>query len=405
MSWATPEQRKIQTEAVKTAEKYDITANHNAYEVAFPYAPQNSPYRAGEDLAGLQNYNFFHAGPEAKQKVIDDLNAQITPWPAYVPTLDEMGMGPKDDWGYVAPAADEADDVSGTTELDARLADELRKIGDKVSSAKPDKNLSAYKQMATNQHPTVMNDAGTTSNRSATNDAIADNSQGPLQLSQAHQQQTSPSSPTQAQPILQHNPPVPSQTGPTPQASGNKQSSPSPRKVLFDTDTEKTLWEIRESESEKKYDIGTELGPKGAYQMRDPALKNAGMTDANGNWKGKYGVYSLKDFLNKPHAQDRAVMDFFRSLKRQLNTKVAKDSIGKSVQGIGGTFVISLDSLLIAAHRQGARKVKEYLLRLQKNGWKSDIDKMLPSEAKLQVEYKRIETKLRKLAKHKINIP
>ncbi len=75
MDTATPEQRKIQTEAVKTAEKYDITANHNAYEVAFPYAPQNSPYRAGEGLAGLQNYNFFHAGPEAKQKVIDDLNA------------------------------------------------------------------------------------------------------------------------------------------------------------------------------------------------------------------------------------------------------------------------------------------------------------------------------------------
>ncbi len=299
-------------------------------------------------------------------------------------------MGPKDDWGYVAPAEDEADDVSGTIELDARLADELRKIGDKVSSAKPDKNLSAYKQMATNQHPMVMNDAGATSNRSATNDAIADNSQGPLQLSQAHQQQTSPSSPTQAQPILQHNPPVPSQTGPTPQASGNKQSSPRPRLVLFDTDTEQTLWEIRESESEKKYDIGTEFGPKGAYQMRDPALKDAGMMDANGNWKGKYGVYSLKDFLNKPYAQDRAVMDFFRALNRQLNTKVAKDSIGKSVQGIGGTFVISLDSLLIAAHRQGARKVKEYLLRLQKNGWKSDIDKMLPSEAKLQVEYKRI---------------
>ncbi|MFP6774578.1 MAG: hypothetical protein VCE74_19950, partial [Alphaproteobacteria bacterium] len=81
------------------------------------YAPQNSPYRAGKDLGGLQDYKFFQAGPEAKQKVIDDLNAQITPWPAYVLTLDETGMGPKDDWGYVAPPDDVGDgeDVAGSS--------------------------------------------------------------------------------------------------------------------------------------------------------------------------------------------------------------------------------------------------------------------------------------------------
>ncbi|MFP6774579.1 MAG: hypothetical protein VCE74_19955 [Alphaproteobacteria bacterium] len=45
------------------------------------------------------------------------------------------------------------------------MAAELRKIGDKVSSAKADKNLSSYQQVATNQHPTVLNDGTTASGK------------------------------------------------------------------------------------------------------------------------------------------------------------------------------------------------------------------------------------------------
>ena len=82
MDNASLDQRKAQTAAVKKSEQYDVMGNHYGYLDAFPYDPQNPPYKEGEGLIGLEDYNFFGAGPNAKQKVIDDLNARITPWPS-----------------------------------------------------------------------------------------------------------------------------------------------------------------------------------------------------------------------------------------------------------------------------------------------------------------------------------
>jgi hypothetical protein len=73
-----------------------------------------------------------------------------------------------------------------------------------------------------------------------------------------------------------------------------------------------------------------------------------------------------------------------------------------TVHGVSGTFVITQDSLIAAGHRRGAGAVKAYLERLEKNGWKSHIKGMAPSDLrKIQSE---IETRLRSFANHKIHI-
>ncbi len=53
-------------------------------------------------------------------------------------------------------------------------------------------------------------------------------------------------------------------------------------------------------------------------QMIPDALSAAGMTDANGNWNGKYCIHTRAEFLADPEAQEEAVTDFLDDTERQL---------------------------------------------------------------------------------------
>ena len=65
--------------------------------------PETPAFIPNAGLTDQEDRDYFKGTAEQKQFIIDDLNAQIAPWPTYEPTLDEMGLGPKDDYGYVAP--------------------------------------------------------------------------------------------------------------------------------------------------------------------------------------------------------------------------------------------------------------------------------------------------------------
>jgi hypothetical protein len=109
----------------------------------------------------------------------------------------------------------------------------------------------------------------------------------------------------------------------------------------------------------------------GRYQMTPRALRAAGMTDANGNWTGKYGVYSPSDFLANPDAQEQALTDFLNDLERQLRANGASDFVGNTIDGLRAQIPVTRADLLAAAHRVGAPKVRDYLHDVAGNGFSS----------------------------------
>lgn len=130
----------------------------------------------------------------------------------------------------------------------------------------------------------------------------------------------------------------------------------------------------------------------GRYQMRNPALQDAGMVDANGKWTGKFGVKSEEDFLNNPEAQEKAFGVFMEKMESYVKKTGAFKSIGVEIKGLKANFKISKAGLMSAAHRQGQVNVAKYLEFQKANGWKSDFSKLSPRE---QGEFKSIETALR----------
>jgi len=130
----------------------------------------------------------------------------------------------------------------------------------------------------------------------------------------------------------------------------------------------------------------------GRYQMRKPALQDAGFIDAQGNWTGKHGVNSMEDFLNKPEAQENAFGAFMKKMEGFVKHKGAFKSIGVEVDGLLDKFKITKSGLMSAAHRQGQEWVAKYLKHQKENGWKSDFSKL---DQKTQTFFKRVEKSLR----------
>ena len=134
------------------------------------------------------------------------------------------------------------------------------------------------------------------------------------------------------------------------------------------------------------------IGALGRYQMRKGALQEAGLLDAQGNWTGKHGIKSTKDFLGSPDAQERAFADFMQTKHARLQRNGAFKEVGRSYQGKRDRITVTESGLLAAAHRAGATKVKGYLDHLRSRGWKSDFSGLTEMTAS---RYKAIETRLR----------
>ncbi len=71
----------------------------------------------------------------------------------------------------------------------------------------------------------------------------------------------------------------------------------------------------------------------GRYQFRYTALKDIGMVDADNKWTGKHGVKSLKDFLESPEAQEKALGGYFAKMERYVKSVGGFEAIGQSAEG------------------------------------------------------------------------
>ncbi len=112
---ASHEQRKAQIDAVAKAQKFDVTHNYYDHLKRYPYGPpQNHVYDEGERLRFQEDFDFFEGTPEARQAIIDDLDAQIAPWPSYELTPEDYGFAAAPNtWKVQEPAPEGMNKIEG----------------------------------------------------------------------------------------------------------------------------------------------------------------------------------------------------------------------------------------------------------------------------------------------------
>jgi|GEM_PF-1926461 len=119
-------------------------------------------------------------------------------------------------------------------------------------------------------------------------------------------------------------------------------------------------------ESGGNYHSINKYGYVGKYQMGESAMIDAGYykkssgnynNDWSGQFTGKDGIYSLKDFLQNKQAQENAQKAFKKAQWNQLKSVGADKYIGKEINGVK----ITQSGLLAAAHLKGPGAVSAYL--------------------------------------------
>ncbi len=109
-------------------------------------------------------------------------------------------------------------------------------------------------------------------------------------------------------------------------------------------------------ESSNRYDVVNIYGSLGRYQMGEASFTDIGLyvPDANpfdnlygGTFTGKYGVWSVANFLAMPAAQDQAIRDYMALQFTYLKSVWAYD--GQTINGVD----VTTSGLLAAAHILG----------------------------------------------------
>ncbi len=149
----------------------------------------------------------------------------------------------------------------------------------------------------------------------------------------------------------------------------------------------------------------------GRYQILRGTFVDAGLKDANGNWRAgnALGVKTDAEFLASQEAQNKAFDMIMARNDKQLKSNGAYNHVGKAVDGLKDKFKITESGLLAAAHRQGARAVRDYLVRMRESEWNSQkgLNEILnsnrsPKEIEsMEKAHKAIEQRLRNFA----NVP
>lgn len=134
-------------------------------------------------------------------------------------------------------------------------------------------------------------------------------------------------------------------------------------------------------------------GAYGRYQMRVPALKDAGLIDANGNWTGKYGLRSFDEFKRSPRAQERAFADFMQRTEDHVRRADLPKHVGREIDGVKARFPVTEAGLLAAAHRQGTGMVKAYFDFKNATGWAKSDFKAIPG--KIEAAVAKMQEKLK----------
>ena len=144
-------------------------------------------------------------------------------------------------------------------------------------------------------------------------------------------------------------------------------------------------------ESSGNYKAFNKYGYVGKYQMGEMALIDCGYykktknynNDWSGEFLGKDGVYSIKDFLNNPLAQENAIRIYMKRLWSYLKAFGAHRCLGKIING----YVITESGLLAGAHLKGAGAVSQYLSSEGKKSLKDGFGTSIESYIKKFANY------------------
>ena len=113
-------------------------------------------------------------------------------------------------------------------------------------------------------------------------------------------------------------------------------------------------------ESTDDYTKVNSYGYMGRYQMGGMALEEAGFKDEDGEWSplaNSYGVYSRKDFLNSPQAQEQAIRAYHSTVCRYIRFYGLEDFVGATYCGVK----VTRSGLLAACHLVGVGSMKKAL--------------------------------------------
>jgi hypothetical protein len=129
----------------------------------------------------------------------------------------------------------------------------------------------------------------------------------------------------------------------------------------------------------------------GRYQITKAGLGSVDLMDGDGNWTGKYGIYSRAQFLAGPAAQEMALTDLLSDTERQLRANGSFRYVGRTIDGLVDRFAVTRAGLLAAGHRYGARETREYLDKEASSGFSSARVNLTPAD-------RAVETRLRTFA-------
>ena len=99
----------------------------------------------------------------------------------------------------------------------------------------------------------------------------------------------------------------------------------------------------------------------GRYQMQAPALIDAGYMDKNKIFLPQTGIKNMQDFLNNPQAQEQAFCNFLEKADKYNENWNNYKYLGKNIQVGDLSIPITKDMMLAGTHREGARKLNEWL--------------------------------------------
>ena len=99
----------------------------------------------------------------------------------------------------------------------------------------------------------------------------------------------------------------------------------------------------------------------GRYQMQKPALIDAGYMDKNRKFIPETGIKNMQDFLNSPLAQEQAMCNYLDRIDQYNKNWNNYKYLGKNIQVGNLTIPITKDMMLAGTHREGARKLNEWL--------------------------------------------
>lgn len=128
---------------------------------------------------------------------------------------------------------------------------------------------------------------------------------------------------------------------------------------------------LAEKESSNDYtkilDDKKGIGAIGKYQFRMPALQETGYIDSKGKWTGKDGIYSVDDFRYNLQVQEKAVRILTDKNYHYMHNYKVLHFLGQNIKGRVADFPITISGMLAASHKEGAKKVAQYLNSLEKD--------------------------------------